>query len=72
MRLLISGYAGAGNAGDEAILGGLLRTLRTLTSATGQPAHAITVISSDPAQTERLHGVAAVPRLAPDTLRAMR
>lgn len=72
MRLLISGYAGAGNAGDEAILGGLLRTLGALTSATGRPAHAITVISSDPAQTERVHGVAAVPRLAPDTLRAMR
>jgi len=69
MRLLISGYAGAGNAGDEAILGGLLRTIR---SGSGATTHRITVVSSDPAQTERLHGVAAVPRLRPATLAAIR
>lgn len=69
MRLLVSGYAGAGNVGDEAILAGLLRTLRTSPDTAGFP---VTVLSSDPAATERVHEVAAVPRLGAATIAAIR
>lgn len=68
MRLVISGYFGAGNAGDEAILAGLLRSLRAIDAG----AHHVTVISSDPASTERLHSVDAVPRARPATVTAIR
>lgn len=54
---MVSGYYGFGNAGDEAILAGLLRAVREL-----EPAVRITVISGRAAQTRALHGVAAVSR----------
>jgi polysaccharide pyruvyl transferase CsaB len=54
MKLLINGYYGYGNLGDEAILSGLVSQLRD--------SHRITVLSGKPAETRRLHGVAAVPR----------
>ena len=57
MRLVISGYFGFGNTGDEAILAGTLATLREL-----EPALEVTVASGDPAATEKAHGVRAVPR----------
>lgn len=56
MRYLISGYYGEGNAGDEAILAGILRALR-LRDADAEP----TVLSFSPADTEKRHRVAAVP-----------
>lgn len=56
MRLLISGYYGAGNLGDEALLGGLLTAL----ADTGVR---VTVASLDPAATRASHGVASVHRL---------
>ena len=55
LRLLISGYYGAGNLGDEALLAGLLRALR---DAPVTPV----VASLDPRATARDHGVAAVDR----------
>lgn len=55
MRLLISGYYGFRNAGDEAILAGMVEMFRT----TGWE---LTVLSADPAWTERVHGAAAVDR----------
>jgi polysaccharide pyruvyl transferase CsaB len=55
LRLLISGYYGAGNLGDEALLAGLLAGLR------GSPVDPL-VASFDPAATAREHGVAAVHR----------
>ncbi len=55
MKVLISGYYGFGNLGDEALLSGLLSGLR-------QQGHRVTVLSQDPAQTRRLHGVQAVSR----------
>jgi len=55
LRLLISGYYGAGNLGDEALLAGLLAALR---EAPVTPV----VASLDPRATERDHGVAAVDR----------
>jgi polysaccharide pyruvyl transferase CsaB len=56
MKVLVSGYYGFGNAGDEALLEGLLVGLR---SAGHQPL----VLSADPAATERLHGVPSRHRI---------
>lgn len=56
-RLLISGWYGQGNLGDEAVLAGMLQTIgRAL------PEARITVLSDDPPRTEREHGVKAVAR----------
>ncbi len=57
MRVLISGYYGLGNAGDEAILAGALAALRRRL-----PAADVTVLSADPPATEREHGVGAAQR----------
>ncbi|MBW3622285.1 MAG: polysaccharide pyruvyl transferase CsaB [Armatimonadetes bacterium] len=65
-RLLFSGYYGLGNAGDEAVLAGLLQGMREA----GIDAE-VTVLSADPAHTEAWHGVRAVPRMKPDLLRAL-
>lgn len=54
--VLISGYYGAGNLGDEALLAGLVRGL----SARG---HRVEVLSADPGRTRAQHGVAASHRL---------
>jgi polysaccharide pyruvyl transferase CsaB len=56
-RVLVSGYYGFGNAGDEAVLAGLIVALRELA-----PEVELTVLSGDPAATEAEHGVAAAPR----------
>ena len=55
MRVLLSGYYGFGNLGDEAILSAL---------ATGLQArgHHLTVLSNNPDRTRALHGVDAVTR----------
>ena len=55
-RVVVSGYYGFGNAGDELILSTLCHALR---------GHELTVLSADPARTRREHGVGAVPRKAP-------
>lgn len=57
MKLLQLGYAGHGNAGDEALLAAELVALR----AAG-PELDIRVVSGDPATTLRVHGVDAVAR----------
>jgi polysaccharide pyruvyl transferase CsaB len=54
-EILIGGYYGHGNAGDEAILAGLLAALRAL-----RPGLAFTVASGDPARTGAEHGVRAI------------
>jgi len=62
--LLIAGGYGYRNAGDEAILAGLLR----LTGRDG-----VTVVSRAPAETEAVHGVRSIPvRAAPGALRTHR
>lgn len=58
MRVILFGYYGFGNAGDEAILAGLLHALRR----TGPDGAQYVVLSGNPAETERLHGVRALPR----------
>lgn len=51
MRYLISGYYGEGNAGDEAILAGILQEIDRR-----DPGAQFTVLSFDPADTGRRHG----------------
>lgn len=58
VNLVISGYYGFGNAGDEAMLSAMLEALRAL-----EPQVGITVISGDPAGTRRKFSVQAVHRL---------
>lgn len=55
--VLLSGYYGYGNTGDEAVLDGLLAGLRE-----ALPAVHPVVLSGDPATTRALHHVEAVPR----------
>ena len=63
MKVLVSGYYGLGNTGDEAVLDGLLHSLRLADQASGgAPSLQVTVLSADPGQTERLHGVEAIER----------
>jgi polysaccharide pyruvyl transferase CsaB len=54
-RVVIGGYYGSGNAGDEAILAGVLNILRRRT-----PGLSATVISADPAHTANHYGVVAI------------
>ena len=56
-RLLLSGYYGFGNTGDEAILAGALAGFRELA-----PQVEIVVLSQDPQATTAQHGVPAIPR----------
>ncbi len=56
MRVVLSGYYGFGNLGDEALLRALVAALR---SRGAEPV----VLSGDPADTRRRHGVAATHRI---------
>jgi len=56
--ILLSGYYGFNNIGDEAVLGGLLAGLQA-----ELPNVEPVVLSADPAATQRLHGVRAIPRM---------
>ena len=58
-KIVISGYFGFNNAGDEAILSSTVQTLRGLAEGLE-----ITVLSQDPPATRAQHGVRAVHRLA--------
>ena len=62
-RLLLSGYYGYGNAGDEAVLAGLAAGFRS-----AAPDAALTVLSGAPGETRAAHGVAAVDRYRPAAL----
>ncbi|MGE5590881.1 MAG: polysaccharide pyruvyl transferase CsaB [Bacillota bacterium] len=59
-RIVISGYVGFGNVGDEAILTATVRELRSVL-----PDVELVVLSANPAATSRQHGVASVHRLHP-------
>ncbi|MDO8588465.1 MAG: polysaccharide pyruvyl transferase CsaB [Armatimonadota bacterium] len=56
-RIVVSGYYGFGNVGDEAVLAGTLASFRSLNADVE-----ITVLSGDPADTTAVHGVASLPR----------
>ena len=64
MKVVISGYYGFDNAGDEAVLAAMLADLRRLC-----PDLEPVVLSGAPARTARRHGVHAIPRLAPTAVR---
>jgi len=66
-RVVISGYFGMGNTGDEAVLAGMVRMLRKR-----RPNLPITVLSGAPGETRARFGVDAVGRMSPLTLLALR
>ncbi len=57
-EIVVSGYYGFANAGDEAMLAAMIEALTDI-----DPTLKITVISGNPEDTRRRHGVAAVYRL---------
>ena len=57
-NILISGYYGFNNIGDESILRTVIDNLREKLGDVG-----ITVLSQDPAQTSEKYGVQAAPRM---------
>jgi len=59
-RVVISGYYGFGNCGDEAVLFAAIHCLKEL-----KPDIEITVLSNNPAETSELYGVNAVQRWSP-------
>ncbi len=68
MRIVVSGYHGMGNTGDEAVLEAFLQGTRRLL-----PDASVTVLSGDPEATTRAYGVHAVPRThLPSIVRALR
>jgi len=60
-KIIISGYYGFGNTGDEAILTGILKNLREESCCLGEDFD-FTVLSADPSSTSRDYGVRAVNR----------
>ena len=60
MKILIAGYYGFGNLGDELILSSVLAQLKGR-----YPGATMTVLSANPPQTEDIHRVKAVPRWSP-------
>ncbi|MBR2215090.1 MAG: polysaccharide pyruvyl transferase CsaB [Selenomonadaceae bacterium] len=67
-KIVVSGYYGSKNAGDEAMLAAMLEVLRSLDEKLN-----ITVISANPQDTEERHGVKAVSWLSiPSILHSLR
>lgn len=66
-RLLLSGYYGYGNSGDEAVLAGLVTGFRA-TKVAGDLD--IVALSGRPAETRAAHGIAAADRYRPAALLA--
>ncbi|MCR4431778.1 MAG: polysaccharide pyruvyl transferase CsaB [Tepidanaerobacteraceae bacterium] len=59
-KVLVSGYYGFGNTGDEAILEAIAESLKKLNNSIQ-----ITALSADPEMTRKLHGISAVKRTSP-------
>ncbi|GIP35579.1 polysaccharide pyruvyl transferase CsaB [Paenibacillus sp. J2TS4] len=71
-RIVISGYYGYKNSGDEAVLQSILLALQKEGARIGCRIEPI-VLSSDPARTERIYGVRAAHRMKPmEIIRAIR
>ncbi|MCI3921374.1 polysaccharide pyruvyl transferase CsaB [Paenibacillus sp. TRM 82003] len=62
--VLISGYYGFNNSGDEAVLHAIVTALREEAAAAGETVR-IAVLSGAPEETARVHGVEAVHRMRP-------
>ncbi len=67
VRLVVSGYYGFANLGDEAVLAGLLSAFEERASVQRS---AFTVLSAAPEETSRTHGVGAAPRMQLGAVRA--
>ena len=66
-RIVVSGYYGSKNAGDEAMLAAMLEVLGDL-----DPKLHITVISASPADTSERHGVESISWLGfPSIIKAL-
>lgn len=61
LRVLLLGYQGAGNAGDEIVLAGILDGMAAV--AGGRPFE-VRVLSGNPAETRASHNVPAVPKFS--------
>lgn len=71
-RIVISGYYGFSNSGDEAVLKSILLSLEDEGKAQGIQIQPI-VLSADPAWTSQMYGVESVRRMHPgDLLKALR
>ena len=71
-RIVISGYYGFRNSGDEAVLRSILLALAEQGEANGVHIQPV-VLSADPAWTSRMYGVEAVRRMHPkDLMNALR
>lgn len=57
MRVLVSGYHGMGNLGDEAVLAAFVQHLKEI-----DPKAECVALSGDPSETSAAHGIEAVPR----------
>ncbi|MFM9281944.1 polysaccharide pyruvyl transferase CsaB [Paenibacillus jiagnxiensis] len=68
-KIVISGYYGFRNSGDEAVLKSILTALEEAGKQAGVTAQPI-VLSSDPAWTEKMYGVRAVHRMSLKEVRA--
>ena len=64
-RLLLSGYYGYGNSGDEAVLAGLVTGFR---AARLEAELEIIALSGRPAETRAAHSILAADRYRPGTL----
>ena len=56
-RVVMSGYYGFGNAGDDAILESIYQSIRAISDEVS-----VTVLSKDPEQTRLQYGIDAIPR----------
>lgn len=66
-RIVISGYYGFSNSGDEAVLRSILLALEEQSKAAGMIVQPV-VLSSDPQGTSEMYGVEAVPRMHPASI----
>ncbi len=65
--IVISGYYGFANSGDEAVLHSILSALRGAATSVGMRINPV-VLSGNPAETKRIHQVDAVNRMRPKEL----
>lgn len=65
VRVLVAGYYGHGNAGDEIVLAGI-RTV--LLETAGSRAFELRAVSGSPADTQSQHGLKSYPKLSPVSL----
>jgi polysaccharide pyruvyl transferase CsaB len=66
-RVIISGYYGFNNSGDEAVLRSILLALEEQSKAAGIVIQPV-VLSGDPQWTSQVYGVESVPRMHPASL----